>query len=83
MVRKAAPRSVNVHQAKTHLSRLLARVERGEEIVIARAGRPIARLLPFEPHSPHRVLGGARDQVWIANDFDAPLPADVLADFDA
>lgn len=83
MSEKAIPRTVNIHEAKTHLSRLLARVERGEEIVISRAGRPVARLLPFEPRDPARVLGGARGQLWIANDFDAPLPDDVLADFDA
>ena len=75
-------KTVNVHEAKTHLSRLLSRVERGDEIVIARAGRPIARLLPFEPKKAARVLGGARGAVWIADDFDAPLPNDVLADFE-
>jgi prevent-host-death family protein len=76
------PKTVNVHEAKTHLSRLLGRVERGEEIVIARSGRPIARLLPFLPNKTTRVLGSARGQVWIADDFDAPLPDDVLADFE-
>ena len=77
-----ATKTVNIHEAKTHLSRLLSRVERGDEIVIARAGRPIARLLPFTPTSAKRVLGSARGQVWIAEDFDAPLPDDVLADFE-
>ena len=77
-----ARKTVNIHEAKTHLSRLLSRVERGEEIVIARSGRPIARLLPFSAMSTKPVLGGARGQVWIANDFDAPLPDDVLADFE-
>jgi prevent-host-death family protein len=77
-----ARKTVNVHEAKTHLSRLLARVERGDEIVIARAGRPIARLLPFHPASLERVLGGARGQVWIAEDFDAPLADDLLDDFE-
>lgn len=75
-------KTVNVHEAKTHLSRLLSRVERGDEIVIARAGRPIARLLPFRTTVPQRVLGGARGTVWIAGDFDAPLPEHVLADFE-
>ncbi len=73
---------VNVHEAKTHLSRLLTRVERGDEIVIARAGRPVARLLPFSATPADRVLGGARGTIWIAEDFDAPLPEDVLADFE-
>jgi prevent-host-death family protein len=75
-------KTVNIHEAKTHLSRLLVRVERGDEIVIARAGRPIARLLPFTSPSTNRVLGGARGQIWIAEDFDAPLPDDMLADFE-
>jgi prevent-host-death family protein len=77
-----AKKTVNIHEAKTHLSRLLGRVERGDEIVIARAGRPIARLLPFTSPSTNRVLGSARGQIWIAEDFDAPLPDDMLADFE-
>jgi prevent-host-death family protein len=77
-----AKKIVNIHEAKTHLSRLLSRVEQGDEIVIARSGRPIARLLPFSTNSTKRVLGGARGQVWIAEDFDAPLADDVLADFE-
>lgn len=76
------PKTVNVHEAKTQLSRLLSQVERGEEVVIARAGRPIARLLPFEPRDASRVLGGDEGTVWIADDFDAPLPEDVLAEFE-
>jgi prevent-host-death family protein len=75
-------KTVNIHEAKTHLSRLLDRVEHGDEIVIARAGHPIARLLPYAAMSPQRVLGGARGKIWIADDFDAPLPEDVLADFE-
>jgi prevent-host-death family protein len=75
-------KTVNVHEAKTHLSRLLSRVERGDEIVIARAGRPIARLLPFRTPAPERVLGSARGTIWIADDFDAPLPEHMLADFE-
>jgi prevent-host-death family protein len=74
---------VNVHEAKTHLSKLLVRVEHGEEVVIARGGRPIARLLPYDAQKGRRVLGADRDVVRIADDFDAPLPADVLADFEA
>jgi prevent-host-death family protein len=76
------PKTVNIHEAKTQLSRLLSRVERGEEIVIARAGRPVARLLPFDARGAARVLGGDEDAVWIAADFDAPLPDDVLAEFE-
>lgn len=67
-------KSVNVHEAKTHLSRLLAEVEQGEEIVISRAGRPIARLLPFEPRPAKREMGFDRGLFEIPEDFDAPIP---------
>jgi prevent-host-death family protein len=77
----AKPRTVNVHEAKTHLSRLLERVVHGEEIIIARAGTPVARLVAFRP-SRSRALGLDAGRVVIASDFDAPLPADVLADFE-
>jgi prevent-host-death family protein len=72
---------VNIHEAKTHLSRLLERVAAGEEVTIAKAGRPVARLVPVAP--ARRVLGEDQDKrFYIADDFDAPLPADVLADFE-
>jgi len=73
---------VNVHEAKTHLSRLLARVEAGEEIVIAKAGKPIARLIPCEKRPPRRLPGSAKGWVLIRSDFDAPLPREVLAEFE-
>lgn len=74
--------TVNVHEAKTHLSRLLNRVAAGEEIVIAKAGKPIARLVPaFQPPEA-RPLGAQRGRIEIADDFDAPLPPDVQAAFD-
>jgi len=63
---------VNIHEAKTHLSRLLQEVERGQEVIIARAGRPVARLSQFEP--PKRELGFDRGRIWIAPNFDDPLP---------
>ncbi len=71
---------VNVHEAKSSLSRLLARVEAGEEVVIARAGRPVARLVPVEA-VPLRRPGTAAGRIRIAADFDAPLTADVDAAF--
>jgi prevent-host-death family protein len=72
---------VNIHEAKTHLSRLLQRVAAGEEVTIARAGVPIARLVAVKPQGKSRPLGFARGQIWIADDFDAPLPDDLLKEF--
>ena len=75
-------KTVNVHEAKTHLSRLLARVAAGEEIVIAKAGRAIARLVPVPGPASERQLGIDRGRVTIADDFDAPLPEEVLSAFE-
>lgn len=72
---------VNIHEAKTHLSRLLQRVAAGEEVTIARAGVPVARLVAVEPKKGTRPLGFARGEVWVADDFDAPLPDDLLKAF--
>lgn len=67
--------TVNVHEAKTHLSRLLERVERGEEVVIARAGKPVAKLVSVNPAKKTRgVLGRYRGQIWMSEDFDDPVP---------
>jgi len=73
-------KSVNVHEAKTHLSRLIAEVEAGEEIIISRSGKPVARLLPFAARPPKREMGFDRGLVEIPEDFDAPMP-DFEADF--
>lgn len=73
---------VNIYEAKTHLSRLVDRAAAGEEIVIAKAGRPVARLVPLQEAPPRRTPGRWKGQMWIAPDFDAPLPDDVLADFE-
>lgn len=75
-------REVNVHEAKTHLSRLLADVERGDEVIIARAGKPIARLVRFDRSPGERTLGLDRGTFQVPDDFDAPLPEDVLRDFE-
>ncbi len=75
--------TVNVHDAKTQLSRLLLRIDQGEEVIIARAGKPVARLVPYAALPARRVAGSARGQVWIAPDFNAPLPDEVLAAFEA
>jgi prevent-host-death family protein len=75
------PKSVNIHTAKTHFSRLVERAARGEEIVIARAGRPVARLVPMRRSTKPRVPGRWRGQIVIAPDFDA-VNEDILRDFD-
>jgi len=68
-------KSVGVHEAKTHLSRLLEDVRAGAEVVITSRGEPVARLVPVE--RPKRQFGTAAGKVWIADDFDAPLPDDL------
>lgn len=74
---------VNIHAAKTNLSRLLSRVAAGEEVVIARAGKPIARLVPFREPKAKRTLGLDKGLFEVPEDFDAPLPNDVLAAFES
>ena len=73
---------VNVHDAKTHLSRLLERVAAGEEIVLAKAGRPVARLVPYVPELSERRPGSARGDVAMSADFDAPLPEEIRQAFE-
>lgn len=72
--------TVNVHEAKAHLSRLLARVMRGEETVIARGGKPVARLVPLASGTAQRVPGSAAGIARVSDDFDAPLPASLLVE---
>ena len=73
---------VNISEAKAQLSKLVARAEHGERVVIGRAGRPVAVLVPYAEAPARRQLGVWRDEdIWIADDFDAPLPDDVLAGF--
>ena len=73
---------VNVHEAKTHLSKLLARVATGEEVLISRAGKPMARLVPAgKAARPRRKPDRDKGRGWIADDFDGPLPDDLLARF--
>lgn len=73
---------VNIHDAKTRLSQLLYRVEAGEEIVIARAGKPVARLVPLNADSSSRPLGIDAGLIQIAPDFNSPLPEEILRDFE-
>ena len=75
--------SVNVHEAKTHLSRLLERVAAGEEILISKAGKPMAKLTPLSKPQANRVPGRDKGVSQIPDDIDAPLPDDVLELFES
>ena len=72
---------INIHDAKTHLSRLLEKVALGEEIVISKAGRPIAKLVPIRKKAHDRVPGSAKGKFEMADDFNAPLPKEVEDSF--
>jgi prevent-host-death family protein len=74
---------VNVHEAKTHLSRLLARVSAGEEVVISKSGKPVARLIPWDREKKKRIPGRDKGIMRIPDDFDAPLPPEVLDSFES
>jgi len=74
--------AVNVHQAKSQLSKLLQRVEAGEEVVIARAGKPVAKLVPIGAASARRTPGALRGRFTMSDDFDAPLPAELQRYFE-
>jgi prevent-host-death family protein len=70
---------VNIHEAKTHFSKLVERVEAGEEIVIARAGRPVAKLVPVEKRREPRKLGQLNGKIWVAPDWDSEEVNDEIA----
>jgi prevent-host-death family protein len=73
---------VNLHEAKTHLSRLVDAAARGEEIVIAKAGKPMARLVPLRPSArKERIPGALKGKIWITDDFDAPMTAEEQSDW--
>ncbi len=74
--------TINIHEAKTHFSRLLARVGEGEEVVIAKAGKPVARLVPVGKRPEQRVPGSAKNKVVIGKDFGKPLPPSILKTFE-
>ena len=75
--------TVNMHDAKTQFSKLIARVEAGEEIVIARDGTPVARLVAVRQPAAKRVPGRDRGLFSVPEDFDAPLPEDILSEFES
>ena len=72
---------VNVHYAKIHLSKILDRVALGEEVVIAKASKPVARLIPIEAPPVDRVLGSGKGDFQVPEDFNDPLPEEVLREF--
>jgi prevent-host-death family protein len=74
-------KQVNIREAKTHLSQLLQRVAAGEEVIIAKSGVPVARLMAVEKRRRRSFLGIDRKRLKVPRDFDAPLPPDILLGF--
>ena len=74
--------TINIHQAKSQLSRLIERVTAGEEIIIAKAGLPVARLVPMRASAAPRTPGLMKGRIRIGKDFEAPLPGAVLDAFE-
>lgn len=74
-------KTVNLHVAKTHLSRLVDEAAAGEEVIIAKAGKPMVRLVPVAPKRRRTGFGADKGKIWISDDFDAPLPDDLLRAF--
>lgn len=74
--------TVNIHEAKTNFSKLIDAVQHGEEIIIARAGKPAAKLVPISAIKPKRKPGSLKGKVKISKDFNAPLPDDLLEQFE-
>ena len=73
---------VNIYEAKTQLSKLVDRAAQGEDIVIARNGKPVARMTTLKAEKRPLKFGMLKGKVWIADDFDAPLPDNVIASFE-
>ena len=74
--------TVNIGQAKANFSKLIARVCKGEEIVLAKAGKPVAKIVPFDSGPKRRQPGSARGLFTMSDDFDAPLPDEILDAFE-
>jgi prevent-host-death family protein len=74
---------INIHDAKTHLSRIVEDVAAGAEVVIAKAGRPMARLVPLESPAGRKALGQLQGRLVVPDDFNALLPPEVAASFEA
>lgn len=76
------PPVVNIHEAKTHLSRLIDQVAAGQEIIIAKAGRRVARLVPLDAGARTKKLGGLKGHIKVPDDFNAPLDGRIVAAFE-
>ncbi len=74
---------VNIHEAKTQFSRLLTRVEGGEEVIIAKAGKPVAKLVPISTLPSQRLPGTAKGKILVHDNFDEPLPDSVMKAFES
>jgi prevent-host-death family protein len=74
-------KTINIHAAKTHLSSLVEEAAAGEEIIIAKAGKPVARLVALEKPAFHRAYGALKGRIHASDDFDAPLPPEILRGF--
>jgi prevent-host-death family protein len=75
------PKSINIHEAKTHLSRLVEQAAAGREVIIAKAGKPLARLVPLANVARPKKLGQLKGKITVPDDFNAPLDAETLALF--
>lgn len=71
----------NIHDAKTHFSKLISRVESGEEVIIAKSGKPVAKIIHYEEVVEERIPGALKGQVLMSNDFNDPLPDDIVNAF--
>lgn len=81
MSKKPLKKSYTIYEARTHFSKLLKRVMEGEQVVIALRDKPIAKLVAYNPAPEDRIPGSAKDGFIISDDFDAPLPEDLLKTF--
>jgi len=73
---------VNIHEAKTHFSKLVEKAMNGEEVIIGKSGTPVVKLVAILDKKPKRVPGALKGKIKISDDFDAPLPADTLEEFE-
>ncbi|MCK5571090.1 MAG: type II toxin-antitoxin system Phd/YefM family antitoxin [Spirochaetes bacterium] len=74
--------TVNIHEAKTHFSKLIKRACQGEDIIISKAGVPVVRLVPVIEKSSERVSGTAKGKIFISKNFDEPLPESIIKEFE-